>query len=91
MLAACSGHHDALDPDVIGKGGTRLELVFGDGRLDLARSQPMAQPPSELGVPANLGADVRWELVSRAGVKLAEGSAPERVPPGHQASGIGDR
>ncbi|MGE0545878.1 MAG: M64 family metallopeptidase [Kofleriaceae bacterium] len=76
-LAACSGGDDPPDPDVIGSGGTRLELVFGDGRLDLARSQPMAEPPSELGLPADLGTDVRWELISRAGVKIAEGSAPD--------------
>ncbi|MGE3546082.1 MAG: M64 family metallopeptidase, partial [Kofleriaceae bacterium] len=77
-LVGCSTSSDEqLDPDVIGNGGTRLELVFGEGRLDLARSQPLAEPPSELGLPANLGTDVRWELISRAGVKLAEGSAPD--------------
>ncbi|MGE0545880.1 MAG: M64 family metallopeptidase [Kofleriaceae bacterium] len=76
-LVACSANDEQLDPDVIGKGGTRLELVFAEGRLDLARSQPLAEPPSELGLPANLGTDVRWELISRAGVKLAEGSAPD--------------
>ncbi|MGE0545876.1 MAG: M64 family metallopeptidase [Kofleriaceae bacterium] len=76
-LTACSGGEEPLDPDVVGKGGARLELVFGDGRLDLARSQPVAEPPSELGLPADLGTDVRWELINRAGVKLAEGSAPD--------------
>ncbi|MGE0869191.1 MAG: M64 family metallopeptidase [Kofleriaceae bacterium] len=76
-LAACSGGDDQLDPDVVGKGGAKLELLFGEGRLELARSQPMAEAPTELGVPANLGTSLRWEMLNRQGVKLAEGSAPD--------------
>ncbi|MGE0868629.1 MAG: M64 family metallopeptidase [Kofleriaceae bacterium] len=77
-LSACSGDDDKLlDADVIGPGGARVELVFGVGRIDLVRGTPMAQPPTELGLPSDLGDDLRWELIDRNGVKLAEGSAPD--------------
>ncbi|MGE0550332.1 MAG: M64 family metallopeptidase [Kofleriaceae bacterium] len=77
VTAACSNGDAQLDPDVVGKGGARLELVFGGGRVDLARGVATPEPPSELGVPADLGTDLRWELISRMGMKLAEGSAPD--------------
>ncbi|MGE0871153.1 MAG: M64 family metallopeptidase [Kofleriaceae bacterium] len=73
-VVACSTGDDAE----VGPGGVRLEVVFATGRVELVRATPLAEAPTELGAPSQIGGDIRWELVTPTGTVLASGSAPDR-------------
>jgi hypothetical protein len=75
VVAACaSPGHDETSQEF---GGLQLDVGLGNGRIAVLRSLPVTEAPTELGVPDELGNDLRWELVSSSGVPIAIGSAPD--------------
>src|SRR5689334_6653776 len=69
-VVGCS--HPDQDDNTAVSAGARLEIGFGTGRVELLRAKGLEEAPTEFGVPAQIGKEVRWELVSNTGERLAE-------------------